>query len=1365
MSELTNPFPQMGTYGPNRVDVVGYDEKLNSLINTITGNTGSQPLFFRIIGEFGQGKTTLLRMIESKLSRYSNIKTVWWDIAQESDFKKVVKARYKELDEKQKLVFLIDESQEFVERTKNKLQLSQEEMMFLKTIRDFSDGRIENVDSSKIAIVLALHPESDIRMFGPGKGRLDLAERGREVLELSDLDYYMAMAIADKYFTANNMRIANFFDESVIYATYAIQSYVDEELIGKNRKNGRTFVQILFKMFELISQKKYNKIGRHELIEILTSRPPLITISMEVEGKTKEVPLVLPGISKYAEITQQFDHATKDRFDYFLFNPRWHFKHELETKFPTEIKEAKYLNRREAIVIQERNYREFLSNLETHEQNIIESFPKERIFLNNEPTYLVFCEGISTALKKKIDSIIKIEPVYRISDEYLIQIYKWSPSVKSEYSELLAKYSISSTQQKRELIFDKTRYKTYQCSKGQMRHYYQITTFEPLKDVRFEVAFFYYPVGYPSKLKIFIKDIIGELNDLSVDYAVLLIDPYVNLSAEGITRIETEEFIEIRKLQNRLFIFNFKSTDEFGQFLFTPTKFLEKLFHESAIPFLNEAEEKGLSERFLGIQSKIHQSQENLINAICTDIKNSMDIESIYLWMNVKQPIDSELIKEDAFTIKDIGKKTYEKYVRLDDNLKIIGAVISPMERTIFSLLPNQKTSLFEIEKNLKKYVASYSRINVIKLAIQALGVRGLISIDENEKIQKNNPSKLLTNMKNKLEKIRKTECFLTTKQKDKLEVIKRKIRIIEEELQEHINNNASLIQKAIYCYILKEDLKTVEEMIPETKHYAEIAANIRYIERTIEDLTISFNKKILYTKDSQRRDTVSSKDIMLNDLVKNIWNNEKLEIPYQLKGVTEFKEHLPEIIFSLVINSTTDETQKQRLLQNKERFIEILKICKSNQDILLPKEVTKLIIELTTYAKERMHQCELEIQDSIEQLAMYIENVPKRTHFSYINSMVEKLKRKRKDLILDKLIHLQFNRENSESIIRHCARLFQHHITLLKKYVELLISTTMKIDISEEISRVANQIKTNLNLEDIGNISDEDLIISYINTLFELSDAEYQELELFLIIKAENGKIPKDKLRNIAQHYNISEETIVQSLLKKGKIKEYRQITRWFENNEEIKKERISYEIHDTTIDINFKITGISNIQKDISVDTESETYDYNFIPFSDDMKGQVLLAPLRHPEIIYGWEEINYKGKRVYRIGKKRSTNTTRETEEDKIWFRDSFGNKVSLVPDIPSNIEIRPELIKEGLVTIPSRTDRYTDFISLCLEEEFRELLKSFLFNDNKIVDEYELIARKYEVNDELMSEFVQYLRNNKDKILEEHKHMYEFVNIIR
>jgi len=855
-----------------------------------------------------------------------------------------------------------------------------------------------------------------------------------------------------------------------------------------------------------------------------------------------------------------------------------------------------------------------------------------------------------------------------------------------------------------------------------------------------------------------------ELEILDVDYSILLIDPYIDLEEQNYSKIEKDMFRYIRKMQNRLFVHIFEKTDEFGEFLLNPIRLLNDLFKKCSIPFLNEAEEKGLTERFIGIQQKIKGSQENLFEIVYEDIRDSMEQESYNALVGQKKvPFTSKLYEEDAF-IKDIaqiGRKTYSKYVELNTNHEIIGAKISPLEEVFYSIIPKHKISLDEIRNELIKYTAHYSRLDIVELGINLLKIRGLIHIDENDYLEKVDPETLISLMDERLEKIKKTEKFLVKSQKDQLKTIERMKELVKNVVDKMQNTDQSILEKSTLCYILSKNLLQISELVPKEQHYPDILNNKNAIFETIVNLEKSIQTKLKSYLNQTNIDFPTFKEgrIALNGIIENIWPDESLKIEELILGTEGLDTVFFYIIYDLVIKRLEEEKQ-DILKKSKDSFLSILANCDINQQQLLPKELSLFVLQLTSIAKENIFYIAEEIDGALSNLTNFIEMSQSSVKYHSLNKILENQKSKRKDAILDQLFDIQFSEEMSERILNQVLRIFYSNMILLKDYVTHLVSSSSQ-DNFKNLERISNQIKVIFRSQIQGDIEDIDLVVSYLNTINKLSDEEYQELELFLVMIKER-RMDFREIENLSSHYNIKTEKAIKSLLLKGKVKEHKQITRWYEKEKEIAKEVLSYEINDTDSPINLKISGITSID-DVASDIERKQTDYSFVRFNEKIVGDILLAPLCHPEIKYEWKEILYKKHTGYFVGVPLDSIEEKE-EVESLWFRDRYGNRVFLAPDIPSNTELKPEMIKEGVLLYSPELGDFSDFIDLTKSQEFKDLLKSFIYNDNRIVQEYDDIAERFKVNEEVLIDYINYLKENKEKVLKRAKHMYDVIQLI-
>lgn len=267
MRKIPNPFPQVGAPGGKKISPVGYDLELEEIKELIKNNAGRQLIIINIIGEYGQGKTTIIEELREKFSKsedeggWGKLEVIYKDLDKIPDLADILQKAYNQAKQKESgILIFLDEAQKLIEKREGEEStLSDEEKKFLNDLRSLVDNKIEKIDSNKyFVLLLSLHPETFKYYFDVISGLTEdekVSKRAREDVtervvvkryDLRDLDYFSAYEIIRRYMESEGYKIEDFFDESVINSIFAITPRVHEGRVGVNKKNPRTYVQIFF---------------------------------------------------------------------------------------------------------------------------------------------------------------------------------------------------------------------------------------------------------------------------------------------------------------------------------------------------------------------------------------------------------------------------------------------------------------------------------------------------------------------------------------------------------------------------------------------------------------------------------------------------------------------------------------------------------------------------------------------------------------------------------------------------------------------------------------------------------------------------------------------------------------------------------------------------------------------------------------------------------------------------------------------------------------------------------------------------------------------------------------------------------------
>ena len=93
-NKIENPFPQMGTPSSYRIKPVGYTKKIEKMLRSIDINIGTKPLFYQIVGEYGQAKTTMLLFLQNYVEKNFHLKTYNYDLCNPGEFENLIQKTF-----------------------------------------------------------------------------------------------------------------------------------------------------------------------------------------------------------------------------------------------------------------------------------------------------------------------------------------------------------------------------------------------------------------------------------------------------------------------------------------------------------------------------------------------------------------------------------------------------------------------------------------------------------------------------------------------------------------------------------------------------------------------------------------------------------------------------------------------------------------------------------------------------------------------------------------------------------------------------------------------------------------------------------------------------------------------------------------------------------------------------------------------------------------------------------------------------------------------------------------------------------------------------------------------------------------------
>lgn len=704
---IANPFPQTGTPGSISIEPVGYDKKLNDIKTLVTNNVGYQPLIINICGEYGQGKTTVLKYLENKFKgQWANLVVKTEDISQFPDFLSLINSLNDVAteDKKDGIFLILDEMQHVIVEEEGE-GLTDNQKTFLGLLRNFADNNM-GVDVSNVILCLAMHPQT--KLFFDKNGYSDVEQRKNNFfLNLRDLDYSSAHLIVDKHFDKMNKKYDDFFDESFINAFFILLQHIEIKRRNLKTLNGRTFIQLFFNLFEFWRNKS-QRLSQEDLKEILLGKNDLILDNVSIN---------LANVNEYHEISEGISPLEKDTWNEFVFNPKWHLLDDLlnlkniKSKNVTNLTERGYLSKRNALILSP----EEASDLDVKLIDELKYLKSEKIFLNGEKI-IYFVDELNNKILENIENNTKY--VYRLKEDYLKLFYGYDPA-ESLSDELIEYYHLEPSEKvnlfyeqiddyiSRE-IFDNIKKKNREI--GQRYSYLEILH-HLIGKIDHKIAIFFYTDGYGEKFSSYLNDIINEIEDSNFEMGIIFLCPYFN------DKIPQEPH-EIRHMNNRLFIVNLEK-DEFTHFLRGNTSPIEKSVSETIRIYTQEAVKKGFILPLTGFKEKIGNSYVDFRDIFIQDVTNSWKIEMERRSGQNITEFESPIIMEDgvdgrgASTLNNLARDSLSEFIDLDNNGAIRGLKFSKYEMNFWSLFGSDEEYKDEIKNAKNRIFSSYSRFDV----------------------------------------------------------------------------------------------------------------------------------------------------------------------------------------------------------------------------------------------------------------------------------------------------------------------------------------------------------------------------------------------------------------------------------------------------------------------------------------------------------------------------------------------------------------------------------------------------------------------------------------------------------------------------
>jgi len=1168
MQTITNPFPQTGTNSD--IDPIGYQQEIDNIKLILTPNVGKQPMIINIYGEYGQGKTTILKYLQNKFKgEWANLSVFEKDISNFADFEKDLVSYQKEHEKEgtEGILVVLDEMQHIdTEGT-----LSKEQKNFLNTLRKFADNTIDSVDNKKFVLCIAMHPGT--KVFLQEHGHLDVEQRIKTfTVNLKDIDYYMAQMLILEHFKKIDRNFTEFFDESFVYSFYVLLSHLEEQRSGLNRCNGRTYSQLFFYLFEF--WRKQNKNLTFETLkEILLGKTNL---------KIGDVKVTLANKEKYFEIYNKLDDSEKFIWDRFVFNPRWHFEAEFENIdkiFIEKLIEKKLISNRKCFILSN----EYVSKCDSETLNELRTLQQERIYLNGEKT-IIFLDTADEKIYNKL-SDLKVNEVYRLNDELLKVIYNFQP--RGGDSDDLIKYFEKSPSKKVDCFYnlllknidndisenDEKRIEksevTY-CKNGIQYKYINIL-YKMLGKIKHRIAIFYYAKDYASvEFERYFKDILDELEKLDYDLGLIFVCPYY------IDELPKDKVI-IKKMENRLFI-NQISREEMIYFLKKDVRSIDNVIKDSIKLYTQEAVEKGYTMPLTGFKESIDKKPSLFAEKFLEDIKKSWKIE-MDKRSGEKGYLLSDVLKSGVDgngKLINLAKDSLSEFVQLDEYGNILGAKFSKYERKFLELFGSKEEPKKEISKAKQHYFSYFSRFDIEKYVTNILEIKSILEISE-DSYKLIEPKDFLKDILSILNSVDINELL----KKDQDINIQKSISDLKILLDSFDDKKTENYEKGFYNSEMKK-----------------IRNKLKDIEKTNLELNDIIIKRYEDIKKGLNLDlgNVKLEDMRISPYLKNMKQSSELRNLYRMNNIEILSfthENLEKFLISILILDENYDMDKERLYSlesildklsnynlDKESFelIENLKIkingfkSPKSRD---PNDIKMNLRNLFENSKNNFSTPQLKIVDNIlRDFEEYILNpltnkiLKLNKYFMKIKEITETLEDyktlfgklnefNRHDIYLDNIKTFNINQIEIEDELENIEKITKYNLEILEGYLDFIYNNCKKGEI-DNIIKIEEKIQNN----------EKKSVLEYLDYVNGLDSSKY--FIKYIQEKETNDRIPEKDLEKIILDIKDSEESvknlesqkIIDKLLKEGYLRRIIQLEEYYENGRKEGNKSINYKI-----------------------------------------------------------------------------------------------------------------------------------------------------------------------------------------------------------
>lgn len=1137
---ISNPFPQVGTPESIDIDPAGYDKQFESIKNMISANIGKQQMIINVFGEYGQGKTTILKYLTKIFKESDNLtvakKTIEWDdnSPNKINFDELMQSLYDEHKEKKTdgILLALDEFQQIAKDD----TLSEEKSEYLSFIRNFADNNIENVDCREFILCIAMHPQTDL--FFKEKGHLDIEQRAKTFfLNLVDLDYYSAYMVVKRYFNKRNLNFEDFIDESFINSFFMLLPHVRFEKEAIKSLNGRTFVQMFHILLNFYNEKK-KRLSFKDNQDILLGK---------INIKLKTIPIVLPNLGIYDEIKNNlssFNSECLKIMDKFIFNPRWHFNEEILTEnnqviksFIDYLEENGYISKRQCILIDPNKI------ADESLLNQLKNLESERIFLNGIKKLFFIDLADQDTLKLIEKAGYEVKIVYRLRSEYLTLLYDFD--LDNHSSDEVVKYYKLIPADKVKTFIDQVKtfsiesdinsLKSLKTKSFKTGHRYLDGFYTVVGKLELNIAIFYYSEDYSDSLDDFIFAIQKELNESAHDLGVLFLCPFTK------NKLENQKPSEIRLLENRLTLTKLND-QELKSILEGDLTVIKQTIKDSIRLYTQEAVNKGFILPLTGFKEGISNSPNKFAKAFFGDIKKSW---KIFIDINDGDQAEftkSKLLEEGVDgQLKELAINSLNEFIKINDNEEIIGSKISKYEKNFYEILLQSGGSLTSTDLKIieNKFYSSYSRFNILKMIPEILEIKSIIT-KENGSYSIIKPSDFFELFLMNLNSIDYYRILANNKEKAKFKLLLVRFNTVFDQFR----NKLPIEQLGYYNYEMKrinnklteftkEDKITINQL---EKKYKSILSKLQY---SFLDISV----KEVSSKDSELNslEAIYSKTLEEYKKIINL-NQEEKEILSLLEDtLNKLRDHSSSNL-TLINESISNINQMIELSDSSEaEIINLIKNTLQNKS-MMPNHLLLILNNLLEEVDANISILYEKLKKCTDQLEEIKKVQSKGDTYTKIIGKMSKMDRY--DYYLSSLeLEDFFNPITLDEEYFDIKTLVKGDINLVDGYLEYILKASGK-DYFEKIKNIESKIKK---------MESKD-IFEYYEYLNGLNFHDYCHHQLKLEFR--KNKINKDDLERFlillqkSEDSDIENKVLINNLLRKGFLQRSIHIMDYFDEN-----------------------------------------------------------------------------------------------------------------------------------------------------------------------------------------------------------------------